>query len=123
MGLIPKQTKAENKGMFGLGMYKMLGLMSVIVFSSNAGQILVNRYLTIPFTIGCVVIFWQLYKPLPTNPKKTTFYGLSRWMADRSCPRYYASIVGYAYQQSWMETEPGQDSTSDTKESSHEQNC
>lgn len=113
MGLIPKQTKAENKGMFGMGMYKMMGLMFVITFSSYAGQFLINRYLTIPFILGCVVIYWQLDKPLPTNPKKTYLYGLSRWLTDRSSPRYYASVIGYAYQQSRDEQ---------NKENQHEQN-
>jgi hypothetical protein len=111
MGLIPKQTKAENKGMFGMSMNKLMGLMMVMSCSSYAGQYLINRYLTIPFIIGCVVIFWQLYKPMPTNPQKTVFYGLTCWLMDMGSPRYYASIISYAYHNySKVEAEPEQGS-------------
>ena len=110
MGLVPKQTKAENKAMFGMSMQKMIGLVMVISCSSYAGQFVVNRYLTIPFIIGCVIIYLQLYRPMPTNPKKTVFYGLSCWLRELGSPQHYASIIGSAYQQFLEGAEPAEGS-------------
>lgn len=123
MGLVPKQTKAENKGMFGMSMYKMIGLMLVISCSDYFGQDLVNRYLNVPFIIGCAVIYLLLGRPMPTNPKVMLWRGLLNFVTNARSPEHYASIIGYAYEESNRdkEAEPAQGSASASQGVKHEQ--
>lgn len=86
--------------MFGMSMYKMIGLMLVISCSNFFGQDLVNRYLNVPFMIGCAVIYLLLDRPMTSNPKVMLWRGLLNFMTNARSPEHYVSIIGYAYQES-----------------------
>ena len=91
MGLIPKQTKAENKLKWGLTLNRMIGLMITVCVSTLFAN-LVHQKIKIPFMIVCVVIFLFSQSKAPTHPRKTFIQGLKSFYSYIFTPKKYAGV-------------------------------
>lgn len=96
MGLIPQQTKAENKLKWGLTKNRMLGLVLTILISTALAKA-VHKYLAIPFMIFCVAVFLYTQQKSPTNPKKQFIFGLRDYLKYLVSPKKYYGLNGEEY--------------------------
>ena len=115
MGIIPKQTKAENKLMWGFTLNRMIGLLVTIMVSSILAKA-VHRYLVVPFMIFCVIIYLFTQMKSPTNPKKKFISGLKEYALYLSAPKKYHGITGEEYELTMtMEEERNEKKTAKAK--------
>lgn len=97
MGMIPKTTKAETKAVFGMTMQRLMGAMFTMMASFMIGRVFVHSSLNTVFIIVCLGLYFLLNTSAPGNPRKRLWQGLILFIKDRMSPRYYLSIIGYAY--------------------------
>jgi len=115
LGIIPKQTKAENKLMWGFTLNRMIGLL-VTIMVSNILSKAVHRYLVIPFMVFCVGVFLITQLKSPTNPKKKFISGLKEYALYLSSPKTYYGITGEEYELTMtMEEERNEKKTAKAK--------
>lgn len=105
MGLIPKQTKAENKAFMGLSMKNIYGLIITIILSGTLGQSIVHTKLIILFYICNIAIFLWLNTADPIYPKRTLWKGIVLWLQSRMKPKYYRSLIGNTFLKSYKESQ------------------
>ncbi len=98
MGMIPKTTKTETKAVFGMTMQRLMGAVMTMVASFMIGRIFVHSSLNTLFIVVCVGMYFLLNASAPGNPRKRLWQGLILFIKDRMSPRYYLSIIGYAYE-------------------------
>lgn len=98
MGIMPKQTKAENKVKWGFTFKRLVGLMATIGLSSSLSKS-VHKYLIIPFILFCVAVYLFSQKKAPTNPKKIFIIGLRDYFLFLLAPKKYYGVNNDDYKQ------------------------
>lgn len=98
MGIMPKQTKAENKLKFGLTLNRLIGLAVTIMMASILSRG-VHKYLSIPFMIFCVLVYLFSQSKSPTNPKKNFITGLRDCFVYHTTPKKYYGVACDDYKQ------------------------
>lgn len=101
MGIMPKQTKAENKLKFGLTLNRLIGLFITIMISTILSKA-VHRYLTIPFMLVCVGVYLFSQSKSPTNPKKNFITGLKDCYLYILSPKKYYGVDCDEYKQALL---------------------
>lgn len=96
MALVPKQTKAETKLMWGLTMGKFVGVVMTMMLSLLFGNI-VHSNLRIVFMIVCVVGYLLLNIKSPTNPQKAYWQGVISFFTYLSRRKVYYSLHSDEY--------------------------
>lgn len=98
MGIMPKQTKAENKIKWGFTYKRVIGLMMTIGLASSLSSY-VHKFLLIPFIIFCVAVFLFTQMKAPTNPKKIFIFGLRDYFFFLLAPKKYNGVNNNDYKQ------------------------
>jgi hypothetical protein len=96
MALVPKQTKAETKLMWGLTFNRVFGLVGSMMLGLFFGSIC-HRSLKIPFALFCVGAFLFLGKKAPTNAKKKYWQGITGFFNYVFRRRRFYSLHSYEY--------------------------
>ncbi len=97
MALVPKQTKAETKLMWGLTFNKVIGLVGSMMLGLFFGSIC-HRTLKIPFALVCVGVFLFLNKKAPTNAKQKYWQGIIRFFSYITHRKRFYSLQSYEYE-------------------------
>jgi len=97
MALIPKQTKAETKLMWGLTMNRFVGIVATMFGSMFLGNIIYSK-LKIPFMIISIGIYLFLNKKAPTNPKKQYWQGIFSFFYFATKRKKYYSLHSLEYE-------------------------
>lgn len=98
MALVPRQTKAKIKLMWGFTLSRLLGVFFTLFASVLFGNI-VHRYLRIPFYIICLALYLFCTRKSPTNPHKTLWQSIVAYWRYFVSPKRYLSVIGLAFNQ------------------------
>lgn len=97
MALMPKQTKAETKLMWGLTFNRFIGIVMTMMISMFFSEICATK-LKIPFMIICVATYLVLNIKAPTNPKKPYYQGIGSFLLYLYRPKKYFSVNSAEYE-------------------------
>ena len=96
MALIPKQTKAETKLMWGLTLNRFAGVFTTMIMSMLVGGLFPR--LKLPFMILCIGLYLFLCRKAPTNPKKRYWQGMLTYFYYLTHRKKYISMHSDDYE-------------------------
>lgn len=97
MGMVPKETKAQNKQVLNLSLNMIFGIIMTMMLSQSFGNILVHPKLNLPFMIVCIALYLLVNRPAPNAPNRKLWQGWLIWMSRIFRRKKYKSIIGYEY--------------------------